>query len=480
MWIADLIRKVLRKLLPHNSIEKELSVEVVTSGAMERALDIWIEMYNNVPYWKGESSIALNIPAAISTEFSRLILTEFTILCEGSPEAEFIQSQIDKRLSALPDYMEKYAAFGGIAIKPYVTDADEEGKPTSINLDFVYADDFYPTAFDSNGMVTGAVFVQTKKNGKYLYTRLEYHVLEGTTYTVTNNAYESTEINNYLDQNKFTVKDRFHKQVPLETIPEWAGLSEEPVVIEDIEKPLFVYIKTPIGNNVDIGSPLGVSVYARAVESIKEADIQYGRLIWEFDATEAAVFADSSLFNMDREGNPILPEGEERKYVTFSMDMQKDGNMLVPYGPAIREESIIRGYNRHLQTIESQCGLAFGTLSDPQVVTMTATQVKHSKDASYRTVNLMQAAWDKGLHDLVDAMKTLVELYEIVPEGNVEVTCTWGDGVLEDPVEEYNRRWQWVVAGYYRPEKFFAEYLGCSEEEALAAMPKRFEFPAEE
>ena len=42
MWIGDLIRKVLRKLLPQNSIEKELSVEVVTSGAMEQALKIWI------------------------------------------------------------------------------------------------------------------------------------------------------------------------------------------------------------------------------------------------------------------------------------------------------------------------------------------------------------------------------------------------------------------------------------------------------
>ena len=480
MWIGDLIRKVLRKLLPQNSIEKELSVEVVTSGAMEQALKIWIEMYNNVPYWKGEGSIALNIPAAISTEFSRLILTEFSILCEGSAEADFIHEQIKKRLSDLPDYVEKYAAYGGIAIKPYVTDIGEDGKPQSINLDFVLADDFYPTAFDSNGRVTAAVFVQTKKSGNRLYTRLEYHVLEGTTYTVTNKAYEAEEVSNYLDQNMFTVKDRFHRQIPLADIPEWAGLSEEPVVIEGIEKPLFVYIKTPIGNNIDTGSPIGVSVYSRAVEAIREADKQYGRLIWEYDATEAAIFADSSLFEVDRRGNPILPEGEERKYITFPMDMTGKSELLKPYSPAIRDASIVAGFNRHLQTIELNCGLAYGTLSDPKVVTKTATEIKMSKDRSYRTVSLMQGAWDNGLHDLVDAMRALIHLYEIVPEGNVEVTCTWGDGVLEDPEAEYNRRWAWVQAGRYKPELFFAWYLGCSVEEAKEMMPDVTEFPSEE
>ena len=48
------------------------------------------------------------------------------------------------------------------------------------------------------------------------------------------------------------------------------------------------------------------------------------------------------------------------------------------------------GYNRIVQKIEFNCGLAYGTLSDPQVVDKTAEEIISSKQRSYATVKAIQ------------------------------------------------------------------------------------------
>ena len=80
------------------------------------------------------------------------------------------------------------------------------------------------------------------------YTRLEYHELTGMTYTIINKAFKSEEIYQYNDDGTYAVRDRFRKEVPLSEVDEWAGLSEEPVIIGNIDKPLFAYIKVPKAN----------------------------------------------------------------------------------------------------------------------------------------------------------------------------------------------------------------------------------------
>lgn len=84
------------------------------------------------------------------------------------------------------------------------------------------------------------------------------------------------------------------------------------MVINNIEKPLFVYVKVPRANNIDPASPLGASVYSRAIEIIEQADRQYSRILWEYEATEAAVHASADLFDTDKKGKPVMPQGREQ------------------------------------------------------------------------------------------------------------------------------------------------------------------------
>lgn len=473
MAISDIIRRVVTKMFPKNNLEKKLNVQIATSNIMDNAIELWRRMYQNTPPWLGgEAHVqSLNLPAAISEELARLVLTEFSFEVSGSPRAEYINGQMGNFIDNLNNTVEIWCALGGVVIKPYVAASDNPDELDRINLDVVQANRFYPTEFNSNKEITGAVFVDSKRVGDYLFTRLEHHRLTGTTYTVTNKAFKSERMNTATtEDDQLSVEHPFMQEVPLDTIDDWKGLEPE-TTIEDIEKPLFVYIKTPRANNIDPHSPLGASVYSRAVTTTEQADRQFSRILWEYEATEAAVDADESLFAPDKKGDPILPKGRERLFRSYEFAGTNAAGFLKEYAPQIRDESLFNGLNELCRKIEFQCGLAYGTLSDPNDVTKTAEEIRASKQRSYSTVNKMQKAWDAAFDDILYVMDAYCSLYGIAPEGEVEKACTWGDGVLEDTDTEYQRRWSMVLAGKYKLEKFYAWYFGCTEEEALDLIP---------
>ena len=89
----------MRKLLPRNSIEKELKVQIAVSGIMDNAIQLWKDMYENHPPWEGkEGTLCTNLPATIAEEMARLVLTEFELSTTGSQLAKFHKRSAGKRI----------------------------------------------------------------------------------------------------------------------------------------------------------------------------------------------------------------------------------------------------------------------------------------------------------------------------------------------------------------------------------------------
>lgn len=483
MAITDFVRRIVGMIFPKHNLEQKLNVQIATSGVMDNAISLWLQMYENKPPWIGgkENTKSLNLPAAISEEFARLILTEFELSVEGSPRADFINEQLKNYIDNMSNIVEMWGALGGIVIKPYASGEDPEtGKPDRIRLDIVKANRFYPTAFTSNKEIMGGVFIDTKRVGDYLYTRLENHILNGDHYVVENKAYRSEQINTMsTEDDQISVQHPFMTEVELGSVEEWAGLSPR-VEMDGIQHPFFVYIKVPRANTIDPDSPLGASVYSRAVDVIQEIDRQYSRTLWEYKVKEAAIHVADDLLEHDKYGDPILDEGEERVYKTFDFEGKTNEGYIQPYSPDIRDTSMFKGLDELLRKCEFLVGLAYGTLSNLETVDRTATEIKASKQRSYTAVSNMQKAWDSGIDELLNVMDMICTLYDMVPEGEVNKSCTWGDGILEDTEVEYQRRWSMVMAGKYKLEKFYAWYFGCTEEEAAELIPSQPTYPPEE
>lgn len=439
--LADLVRRMI-DMFRTTDIKKAFGVEAATSDEMAEALACWCNMYSNNAPWLDEDVKSLGLPAAVASEMARLVTLELKSEITGSARASCLNDAYQKTLSDIRRQVEYGAAKGGLVFKPYVAD-------NRLVVDYVQADSFFPTAFDASGRVTGAVFVDQLRKGSTYYTRMEYHDLSNGAYTIKNAAFQSMSAG------------QLGHQIPLDTVAEWADVEPE-LFIPHLDKPLFGYFKVPLANTIDQRSPLGVSVYARAVGLIEQADRQYSRLLWEFQSGERAVYADNTVFKPGKGGKPILPD----KRLYRMMDLGDSAKLFEDYTPQLRDESMINGLNAILRKIEYSCGLAYGTLSDTQDVDKTAEEIRASKQRSYATVSDTQKALQTALEDLADAMNALADLYHLAPDGGYELSFEFDDSIVADRQAEFAEKQALVTLGIMQPYEFRAWYFGEDENEA--------------
>lgn len=419
---------------------------------MQTAVDTWLDMYQCRESTVNDNR-SLDLPAAVSSEFVRLVTAESVLKISGSKRADFLNEQFQKALVYFILFKAESAfALGSMAFKPYVSGS-------RIAVDMIRADRYVPTAFDDSGEATAAVFMARKTIGKRFYTRLETHTWDSVqrSYTVENKVYIS-----YSDET-------LGRETDLASVPGWENLTAIQT-IANIERPLFAVFKIPSSNTVDLDSPLGVSVYAHAAELIKDANKQWARINWEFKGSELAVDAPADILKKDKKTGKRfeLPVGNKRLFRRHDSEPnRKMSDIIQTFSPAIRDQSLFNGLNHILQRIEFNCGLAYGTLSEPSEIEKTATEILISKQRSYVQVCKIQKSLESAMEQLVYAMDVYADLYELAPAGTYSLSCTWGDSVLEDIDKEFQRRLQLVTAGKLKPEKLLAWYFNIDEETAV-------------
>lgn len=449
--ILNYIKGVIGKMFNKGTIKEALNIDVAISTEMANAINLFEKIYiNEAPWLKKDMVESLELGAAIANEFTRLTTLEMKSEITGSTRANFLNEEYKKIKERLNENLEVGNAVGGLLFKPYVKD----GK---LYVDLVKGSCFYPTEFNSSGDIIAGIFVSQLTKGNYIYTRLEYHkfyeqaIVDDINYVIKNVAYKSTD-NSILGT-----------RIDLNKIPEWSNIQQE-TAIRYVQKPLFSYYKPPIANNIDLDSPVGVSVYARAIDLIKEADRQWGRIVWEYEASEKAVYVDELATkpsnNKDKSFTVNKLKGRLYKTLNTETDFFKD------YSPEIRDEPLWRGLNKTLQRIEFNVGLAYGTLSEPSSVDKTATEIKSSKQRSYATVSKMQENLQKALENLIYAMDVLTTLYNLAPQGNYEVSFNWDDSLIVDTEREQTLQMQEVNANLRSKLKYIMFRYGMTEEQA--------------
>lgn len=449
----NIIRRWISKLFNKNTIQSKLNLDIAVSDIMSSSIDLWNLIYLNRAPWLNKDVKSLNLGSVIANEIARLITVEFE---SEITENDFLKVQYNKVLNDLRRYVEYGCAKGGIVFKPYI----DEG---SIAIDYVQADRFFPTTYNTKGEITGAVFIEQKRIGKKLYTRMEHHNLEGTTYTIQNMAFCAE--NNLQDDNS-----DIGSPVPLKEIDEWASL--EPITkIQNIKKTLFAYFKIPLANNIDTNSPLGVSVFSRAIEQIKEADKQYSRILWEFEGSELAINASVDCFKQDERGNVVLPKGRERLYRAMEYGVGEFNKAMETFSPDIRDTSLFNGLNNLLKRIEFNCNLSYGTISDPQAIEKTAEEIISSKQRMYSFIKDCQRALQYALDDLIYSMSVLGQLYHLC-NGNYKVSYNWDDSIVVNKDKELESMRADVASGIIKPIYYIIKKYGVDKKTALEMMPE--------
>lgn len=438
--LKDWILRGIDKMLVKSTVEEALKVKTAVSDEMDKAMDLWLKIFTNNAPWISKEVPSLQLGASIAEEFARLITLEMKSEVTGSKRAEFINEEYQKVLEDLKSELGLFNAVGGGFFKPFV-------KGDKFYIDYIPQTDCKPLKFDSAGNITSIVFSSQVVKGEKRYTRLETHTLNGTDYIVENKVYVSETYNTSLG-----------RQTSLKEISEWADL-EEKTTIQNVEMPLFAYYKVPLSNNIDPKSCLGPSVYHKAVDSIKKADIQASRLDYEYESAERSIYADVNALKNEN-------GTAKRNKVVKTLDTGEDG-FYKEFSPSLRDEGFIRGQNKNKQEIEFQCNLAYGTISDPSLVEKTTVEINSSKQRSYSSVSQMQHSLERALKHLVYILDVYCDLYELAPSGEYEVSAEWDDSIIVDAESEQRIIMQEVDKRLMSKKEYLIRRYGLTEEQAI-------------
>ena len=348
-------------LMPQNWLEKarySFSFVLLSFASFSSVTPSRSSCHKNEPMKPSPAPVnalhSLKLAQSVASELARLTTLEMECIVSGSARADSINTMLQPFIADLRTPVEYGCALGGILFRPFL---DAEGR---IQIDAVQGDCFCPTRFDSSGRMTGAIFYDHLVRGNRIYTRLEDHEFSGSTYSITVKAFRS-----------MTSAD-LGIEVSLTDVPEWSAISPH-TEFSGVDRPLWGYFRVSSGNSTDRHSPLGVSVYAAAVDTIHDADEQYGRLLWEYDGGQLALDVDQTALRPDINGESVMPQREQRLYRNWlnGSSGSNGRNLYEVFAPALRDESYRRGMDAMLKRVEFQCGLAYGTLSDPQNVDKT-------------------------------------------------------------------------------------------------------------
>ena len=387
-------------------------------------------IYAGRPEWvdpdKDSPIRTVNFAASVCAEPARLDTLAIGIKVGGSARADWLQAQVDKAYAQIRTWVEMGCAYGSIVLKPNGED-----------IDAITPDRFIITDTDGS-RITGAVFMTRTydSEGARYYTRLEQH--------------------------------RFVEGVPIviDATP-WAGLLDE-VYIEGLERPLFGVLRMPGANNLDPGSPLGLPVFAGALEELKDLDVAYSRFTQEiFDSQRLSLLDDrlTEMTGTPATGGPKrvkLPRFVKKVFGAAPTEYYEEIN------PALNTEERMKGINALLSQIGFKCGFSNGYfVFNERSGMVTATQVEADDRRTIQTIADVRSQLQEALDGAIYALNAFADLYGYAPAGAYQVVYDFGD-VTYNREEDRARWWGYVTQGKVPAWRYFVKFEGMTEEEARA------------
>ena len=446
MGIIAAIKGWWSKMFFKADAKRIFDTDILLSDTMDTAIRTWNQIYAGHPKWVDQDSHVetINFAKSVSSETARLTCLDLSIKISGSPRADYLQGVIDNMFVKIREYVEKGCVNGTVILKP-----------NGNGIDCFDPQRFLPTEIDGNGNIRGGIFFDFYEQSKRFYKRLEYHRFVNDVYLVSNRCFISSS------------STSLGVPIDMEKTP-WKGLLPE-ASIENLEKPLVAAYKTPMANNIDPDSPLGMSIFAEALEELKDLDIAYSRNAGEIFDSERIVLADDRLMFQgsikDSDGNVIRKYLKKPRYVKNVLSESPE-NFYQEINPNLNTDIRIKGINNILSILAYKCGYSNGYFSfDSMTGIQTATGVEASQQ---RTIQFIKDVRDKlqmTMDDLIYAIDKYADLYDLSPVGVYEVEYGFGD-ICYNYEEDKKTWWGYVTAGKVPAWMYFVKFENMSEDEA--------------
>ncbi|MBG0964174.1 phage portal protein [Bacillus sp. SRB1LM] len=464
-WLINKGKELLYKMGLISGIKKVTDNRKVTIDEESyKQIDVWKAIYSghfaewhNLKYQtiegqKQRKMASLNMAKVITQEMSSLIFNE---KCSINISDEQLFKEIKNVLDdnnfnrEFQRYLEYMLALGGMVIKVY-----HDGE---IKLSFVTADCFVPISWDNNKVTEGVFINESTKAGKY-YTLLEWHLLE----------HDEEGQKQHVIKNELYVS-RNKGELGVKTgLKELYENLEDEVRINNLSRPTFVYFRPNTANNLDLYSPLGISMYGNSLDVLRSLDIAFDSFQREFVLGKKRIIVPASAIK--HVVDPIT--GAQHRYFDSSDEVYEamkieDTQQIQDISVELRVEEHTAAINALLNYLAMQTGFSAGAFSFDGQGVKTATEVVSENSKTFKTKQSHETILEDCIRDLVDVIVDIAALYGTFSTNeDYEVTVTFDDSIAEDQTAEINKQILLVTNQLTSKVKALMKVHGISEEEA--------------
>jgi len=308
----------------------------------------------------------------------------------------------------------------------------------NVCIDYIRAGMIYPLSWN-NGKITECAFASERISGKKKTVYLNIHRRENGKYVIENHLFER------------------NGSVLTETdLPE--GVL--PAVKTGSAIPRFQILTPNIANNVDPDCPLGVSVFANALDQFEVADIVFDSYSNEFQLGKKRITVPLSLarIQMEEDGTttPVFDDADTEFYAVPQVDGGE--NKIQEHNMTLRSEAHNTGVQDMLNLISWKCGFGMRRYKFQNGDVKTATEVISNNSDLYRNLQKHELRLTAALTGLIDAICDMLHL------GKAELTIDYDDSIIEDSDKERANDRQDVRDGLFQAYEYRMKWR-CEDEQ---------------
>lgn len=406
----------------------------------------------------------MNMGKKVPEDWANLLMNErVEITLDGDKEQEFIDRVFaDNNFRVRANEMQEFAfALGTVAFIPRVVGMQAvdgsaiSGSAQGIAIDYVTVDHIWPLSWH-NGVITECAFdsIVTSNGEDYCY--LQIHRKENGVYQIENRVY-------HYDNDNIGAEVELSEVSGFENVPA--------VVYTGSDRRQFVIDRPNIANNFDYSVPLGVSVYANAIDNLKGVDVAYDSYVNEFLLGKKRIMVKPAAMEY-LDGEPVFDASDVTYYV-LPEDLGNDGAVITPIDMTLRTADHTTGIQTMLDLLSSKCGFGESHYRFDGGNLTTATQVISENSTLFRTVKKHEIILEQAIKELCRIILHLGNT--AMGEGLNEeaaVTIDFDDSIIEDKTSERSNDRQDLAAGIMNDWEYRAKWYHEDETTAKAMLPK--------
>ncbi|GCA66167.1 hypothetical protein KGMB01110_06030 [Mediterraneibacter butyricigenes] len=409
---------------------------------------------------------SMGMAKKLSEDIADLLLNErVTITLNDEKTNEFVQQILEKNrfLVMGNDCQERKAFTGTVAYIPYLDHVEitEDGEILSgeISINYVDAPNIYPVSW-TNGRVTECVFTFPHTVARKKYVQVQSHLLENGEYVIRNTvlkcesgSQEGTELS----------KEEWRKLKPFKT------LAEE--VKTGSSEPQFVIDRLNITNNADENNPMGIAIFANAIDVLKKLDIEYDSYCNEFELGRKRIFVKPELLT-NTDGSPAFDPDDSVFYALPEDDANSEG-LLKEVDMTLRADQHSKAINDDLNYLSLKCGFGTDRYQFGASGAKTATEIISENSDMYRMLKKHEILLEDALKQLIRIIIRLGIVLNYSLDADAEIVINFDDSIIEDKETERNRDRQDVSMGVMSHAEYRAKWYGETLEEATKKLPEQ-------